>query len=222
MKFSPYWKVFAVLVLVWPTACFSDFIEWPDCTGPGCQRTATATGWPAPLTDNGYEVLLDQYLIKLPSIPKRIVSEQDGSLLVSSQDGSGITFNVVRNYAPVTNPKTLKRVPQNSNFTVAESSKLIFTRTVDDTQPTDPNDLFVWRQAMFFKSPVFGETNPVYVSQKDDLSIYHYTDPNIPGGLWGYVFDAKISNSYLRVYGEDLSFSRFKKILGTIKLRRVD
>lgn len=206
--------LFALLVLG-TTLCFADPTYMPDCEGPGCLRTAEAANWPAPLGKAAYTVELERYIVSLPSLPKRTVLDRAGTLIVQCQDGSFLSFDLESTYALADDIEA----PEKSNFTVSDSGTFVFTKTASDPPPTDPADLWVWKQAIFLKEQVFGPKNPVYQSTKGPLTVYYWPDFQIKEASLAHVFDTSRPDTYVRIFAKKMTFDDFKKIVGSIQIR---
>ena len=210
-----------IAILAMPFACFGALSEIPDCAGPGCGRTPTASEWPAPLTDSAFEVAAGQYLIQLPSYPRRIVHTGGNDLLIFGLDGGVFAFTITTagSYSDV---RMEKNILNESNFSVADAGELIFTQTPDAIPPTDPTDREVWRDALYMKQEIFGESNPVLFSHKGDLTVYYLQDVSESIHAQAYIFDKKNRDAYVKIYAKNVKFDDFSKVIGTISLRRVN
>lgn len=195
--------------------CFGDLFYPPDCEGPGCLRTAVPTLWPVSEEKAAFFMELRDIAISIPSPPERVVRQWGGDVLIVCQDGSWLNFSLESQFSSAEG----MLLPEKSNFTVADSGQFIFTKTTRDKPPVDPNDLWVWRWALFFKSQVFGPDNPVYTAGRESLTIYFWEDISIKDTYLAYIFDATRTDSYVRVFAQNLPFEDFKKIVGTATLR---
>lgn len=173
-----------------------------------------------PLQDSFYSLELQQYVVALPSPPKRILRQLSGELVVAGQDGSWLTFNLVSSYADTTAPAARDKVPARSSFSIADSGEMTFTRTIQEPPPTDPNDLWVWRQALYFKMQVFGEDNPVHRINQGNLTIYYGVLPDMADAMQAYAFDAANSDTYIRIFAQGMDLHGFTKILGAMTLNQ--
>lgn len=215
-----YFRAISQLVLVFflligSAPCFGELYYPPDCEGPGCLRTAETTSWPAALEDGSFSVELRNIAITIPSPPERVVRQWGGDVLFVCQDGSWLNFSLESRFSSAEGVS----LPEKSSFTVADSGQFIFTKTTRDTPPDDPNDLWIWRWALFLKSQVFGADNPVYTATRESLTIYFWEDISIKDTYLAYVFDASRTDSYVRIFAQNLSFEDFKKIVGSATLR---
>lgn len=191
---------------------YGELVKWPDCEGPGCLRTAQTTAWPPPLQEPAFTIELHRLAIGLPSPPKRVMRQWGGDIILACQDGSWFSFSLETKYTSAEGVE----MPARSNLTVADSGQFTFTKTAKDPAPDDPNDLWVWRRAIHFKSQVFGLDNPVYAATKGPLAIYFWEDFQIDKALLAFIFDASDTSNYIRVYAQNVAFEDFKKIIGTV------
>ena len=213
------WVIFVSLLVLAPAApSLGDLLPLPDCRGLGCLRIATPAQWPVPLQDSFYSLELQQYVVALPAPPKRILRQLSGELVVAGQDGSWLTFNLVSSYSDTTAPVARDKVPALSNFSIAESGEMTFTKTIQDPAPTNPNDLWVWRQALYFKMQVFGKDNPVHRINQGTLTVYYGVLPEMEDAMQAYAFDASNSDTYIRIFAQGMDLQGFTKILGAMTL----
>ncbi|MDO3380126.1 hypothetical protein [Geoalkalibacter halelectricus] len=187
----------------------------PECEEPGCLRTAQMTDWPSSPQESVFTMELHRFSLALPSQPKRVARQWGGDVFVAGQDNSLFVFSLVTTYGGVEGVP----MPQKSNFSVADSGRFIFTKTVEDSRPEDPNDLWIWLWAIDEKQMFFGKDNPVYTATKGSLTVYFWEDIRSKDSARAFIFDSESPECYVRVHARDITFDEFKKIVGSVTMK---
>ena len=191
--------------------------ELPSCEGEACTQIAQQIEWPEPINDGAFTVAVENYVFKLPSKPEKAIKHWGEDVSFVCEDGSVFTFNLETHYSltPELN------IPETSNYSVADSAEMTFTKTINDTPPNDPNDLWIWRQALFLKTVAFQNGNPIFSATKGPLALYVWENKSTFTGnsMSAYIFDANSRKSYARVYAKYTSFENFKKIMAAVELK---
>lgn len=196
---------------------FGDLIYAPVCEGPECIRTATPSGWPTALENSAFSMEVERYSFHLPSPPARVIRQGGGDVFIACRNGNIFNFGFETNLAGAAEVE----MPAQSTFTVADSAEMIFTKTTADAPPRDPNDLWVWRRAIFEKKQIFSPKNEVYSARKGPLTVYFWQDNQRGGAVMAYLFNATNRSSYVRIFAKGISFDDFKKLLGTAELKKI-
>ncbi len=184
---------------------------------PRCLRIATMAEWPTSNQVSSYEVLLQNFVIQIPDGPKRISTVND-SLIIFNKNGSVLHFDPIsaKDLSTAAHPEG---ITSNSKFTVTEAGQIPFEKSINDPFPTEPVDLAVWQDAMENKKEIFGESNVVYKSKKENLIVYYYESPVPPLGNYASVHDLTKTDTFLHIAAQNMGFDEFKKIIGSIILR---
>lgn len=180
-------------------------------------RVATNVDWPTNNLVGSYEVLIQDFFIDLPEGPKRISTVND-SLIIFSKDGSVLHFDPI-SASDLNTPAYPTGITIDSKITVSEAGQIPFVKNINDPTPTEPADLAVWQDAMENKKTIFGNSNEVCISRKENLIVYYYESPVPPLGNYASVHDLNKTESFLHITAQNMKFEEFKKIIGSIHLR---
>ncbi len=211
-------KIISISIfLIFAFPFFASCASTSKTSSPNLQRVAVKSEWPESSQNISYEILLESFLIRIPAKVKRISTVND-SLLVFNENGS------VLHFSPITaEDLVIKDHPSgvtiNSKITVSEAGQIPFEKTINDPVPNDPVDFAVWQDAMENKKEIFGNSNLVFKSEKNNLKAYYYESPVPPLGNYASIHDLNRPNLFLHVAVQNLSFEEFKKIIGSIKLK---
>lgn len=187
----------------------------PGCEGRACYEVAQSAPWPALLRDGRFLVDIDQFSFTLPYSPTRIYRLLAGDLYIFSEDGSFMSFSL-----DTEDFLADGTWPTDSQYTVADYSRFIFDKTNDDLdKATNAKDSWVINRALLIKEQVFGNNRVVYKSEKGGHSIYYCANFPVNGMHFAHVISEEISNRYIRIASNGMSFERFKQILSTAETR---
>lgn len=184
---------------------------------PGTQRAAVPSEWPKGNQQYIYEVLLDGFLIKFPETPKRISVVED-SIIVFNTSGSVFHISTVTASDFATNAFP-KGITTNSKISVSAAGQIPFEKTVSDPTPKDSAALAVWNDAMRSRKQIFGDSNPVFKSEKNNLKAYYYESPVPPLGCYATIHDLSRPDLYLHIAAQNITFESFRKVIGSSGLR---
>ena len=191
--------------------------EFPPCQGQACTQTAQRIDWPKPAEMGVFPVAVENYAFNLPSMPENAIIHWGEDVTFACEDGSAFTFNL-ETHDSLTPELS---APESSNYSVADSAELTFTKTIHDTPPNDPNDLWIWNQALFLKTEAFKNGTQIFTASKGSLTMYVWeTKSSITGDtMSAYIFDANSRKSYARIFAKHTSFQNFKSVIAGVELK---
>ncbi len=218
VDFNKFYVIVFLLFFATLSGCASNtkLTTYPECEGLGCSQKAALVSWPETGTTNNHPIRIERFEIELPSNPRNMIHHWDGDLSLTFENNKFISF---------TFSKTLVeeniKYPKNADYSIADSYEIIFEETIKSNRPRNKSDLWFWERAMFLKGEIFNGKNSILLAKKENLKIYFWESkaPGPEGGYFAWVFDSKRRDSYMRIFAQDMNFSDFKKIIGSIKTK---
>lgn len=102
----------------------------------------------------------------------------------------------------------------------ADIPRILYSKTLNDAEPTHIEDRRIWRSALMYKGSAFNDSTQVTLAERGSLTAY-LTDAMVAGNTTvGYVTHKRLRDSYLHVQTKGFTFDEFRRIVGSIEALR--
>ena len=191
------------------------------CEGPACTKVATPVPWPDARLEDGTTpfTVHGSFTFQLPKGPLEFLL-QDNGFTARYSDRRWIGVQVLTAAAMGLPRRDGGEGGRPGALSLADMPRILFTKTPADPEPSDSEDLQLWRLALVFKNSTFEKAKQLQVTERGPLTAY-FADSGV-GSTTGdlEIVHAGIKDSYLFVQFKGFSFDDVRHVVGSIELRR--
>jgi hypothetical protein len=191
------------------------------CEGAACAKVATPVPWPDLGLEDGTAPfnLRGAFSFRLPAGARQYLLLDNGIMAVYPER-RWISVQVLTATAMGLPSRDGEGSSRAGALSLSDMPRILYTKTPADPEPSDAEDLNLWRLALVFKNSHFRNATQVQVAQRGPLTAY-FAD-------WGaadstgdiQVVHSAVKDAHLFVQFKGFAFDDVRRMVGSIETRR--
>lgn len=193
-----------------------------ECSGDGCAKVAAPAPWPESRVEGGVGpfVMGTLFKVTVPGGAIKYTVLADGDVTVDYGSDRWLGLQVITAEESQVPRREGQESVRPGALVNADIPRILYSKTLNDAEPTHIEDRRIWRSALMYKGSAFNDSTQVTLAERGSLTAY-LTDAMVAGNTTvGYVTHKRLRDSYLHVQTKGFTFDEFRRIVGSIEALR--